>query len=331
MGTKANGKVVVLTTGGTIAMRYDAAAGGSVPAVNGAELVAAVPPLAGICDIEVREFSNVPSPHITPALMLRLGQTAEEILAGRDVLGLVITHGTDTLEETAFFLDLYTRGEKPICLTAAMRNAADLSCDGPHNILCAVRTAASAGARGKGVLVVMNEEIHAAVEVTKIHSANPGAFDSPSWGPLGYVDEDQVIIHRESLCRQNIHPERIEEDVHLVKMAAGMDDFFFRCLIEKKARGIVVEALGRGNVPPAAFAGIREAIAGHIPVVLTSRCPGGRVLGVYAYEGGGRQLLEAGAISAGELNGQKARLKLMLALGVTGDPQKLAELFKSQG
>jgi len=208
-----------------------------------------------------------------------------------------------------------------------MRSAGEISPDGPMNILCAVRCAADPGARGMGVFVVMNEEIHAAREVAKTHSANPKTFASPFWGPLGYVDADRVIFRRAPLRRQHIRPENLVEDVHLVKLAAGSDDFFFDCLVQKGVKGIVVEGFGRGNVTPGAFGGMKRAIAAGIPVVITTRCPGGRVLGVYAYDGGVKRQIEAGVIPAGEISAQKARLKLMLALGVTGDRERLAGYF----
>jgi len=321
------GKVVVFTTGGTIAMRYDPETGGAVPAVSGPELIEAVPPLTNVRPVEVREFSNIPSPHMTPRIMLDLARRVEKALSEPDVLGAAITHGTDTLEETAYFLDLYIDSEKPVCLTAAMRSAAEISPDGPKNILCAVRTAASPEARGMGVLVVMNDEIHAAREVTKTHSANPKTFASPFWGPVGYVDTDRVIFRRASLAPQKIHPGDIVDDVYLIKLAAGTDDFLFNCLVEKKVSGIIVEGFGRGNVFPGAFEGMKKAVAAGIPVVLTTRCPGGRVLDVYAYDGGVVRQKEAGIILGGEINGQKARIKLILALGVTRDHKQLADYF----
>ncbi len=322
-----NGKVVVFTTGGTIAMRYDPEIGGAVPAVSGPELIEAVPPLADVCPVEVREFSNIPSPHMTPKRMFDLAKQVEKALEEPDTLGAVITHGTDTLEETAYFLDLCIKSDKPVCLTAAMRSAAEISPDGPKNILCAVRCAACPEARGKGAFVVMNEEIHAAREVTKTHSANPKTFASPFWGPVGYVDADRVIFRRDSIEPQKIHPESIVDDVHLIKLVAGADDFLFNYLVDKKVKGIVVEGFGRGNVSPGAFAGMKRAVENGIPVVLTTRCLGGRVLDVYGYEGGVIRQKEAGIILGGEINGQKARIKLILALGMTQDREKLAEYF----
>ena len=321
------GKVVIFTTGGTIATRVDPVTGKAVPAVSGAELLEAVPPLGALCPVELREFSTIASPAMTPARMLLLAGAVEEALAGEDCLGAVITHGTDTLEETAYLLDLYVTGEKPVCITGSMRTGEDLSADGPKNILDAVRVAMSRDARGKGVLVVLNEAVHAAREVMKTHSGKVETFQSPFWGPLGYADEDRVIFRRAPLGMQKIRPAKMEGDVHIVALAAGSDDLFLNFLVEKGAAGIVLQAFGRGNVPPAVVPGIRRALEAGIPVVMTTRCPGGRVLGVYGYEGGGRDLLDMGVISAGELTSHKARIKLMLALGETRDMKQLGVFF----
>ena len=319
-------KVVIVTTGGTIAMKLDPAHG-VVPAVSGEDWGASVPGLRAAATIEVREFSNIPSPHMTPRRMFELGRMVEEQLAREDVVGAVVTHGTDTLEESAYLLDLVHSGDKPICLTGAMRSAAEISPDGPVNLLCAVRTAASPEARGKGVLVVMNEEIHAAREVMKSHSANTETFVSPFWGPLGYVDPDRVVFRRAALGRQTLRPDDIVDDVHLIKLASGSDALLVDYLTERQVRGIVIEGFGRGNVPPAVLPGIRRAVAKGIPVVITTRTIAGRVLDVYGYEGGAKTVLEAGAILGGETSGPKARLKLMLALGMTSGREALAAFF----
>lgn len=322
-----NKKVVVLTTGGTIAMRYDPQSGGNVPAVTGAELLQAVPALATVGTVEVREFSNMPSGYMNAQTMEKLGIQVTNILSEDDVVGIVITHGTDSLEETAYFLDLFVQSDKPVCITGAMRHAAETSPDGPLNIFSAVRTAFCKEAYGKGVLVVMNDEIHAAREATKTHAGNVKTFASPFWGPLGYADPDRIIFRRDSIGLQKMHPKTIEPDVYLVKLVSGADDFFFNCLIEKGVKGIVVEGLGRGNVPPVAAKGIRAAIAHGIVVVLTTRCLGGRALGLYAYDGGVIGLEKDGVIVAGELNGPKARIKLMFALGLTSDRNQIASYF----
>ncbi len=320
-------KVIVISTGGTIAMRYDPIRKAVFPAVTGKELLEAVPPLADLCPVEVYEFSNVPSSHMNPQLMLKLALKVEELLAEDNVLGAVITHGTDTLEETAYFLNLVLKTQKPICVVGAMRSSAEISPDGPKNIFNAVKTAASSDARSKGVLVVLNDEIHSAVEVTKTSSSNVSTFKSPFWGPLGYVDDDRVIFRRSPISLQRIDTKEVIEDVYLVKLAAGTDDFIIQALVDKKVKGIVIEGMGRGNIPPKVVPGIEKAIKGNIPVVLTTRCLTGRVLGVYGYEGAAKPLSEMGVILGGDLSGQKARIKLMLALSKTKDPKELAKYF----
>lgn len=320
-------KVVVVSTGGTIAMRYDPELKGVFPAITGSQLLETVPFLGNIFPVEIEEFSNIPSSHMTPAMMFQLSHRINEILADSNVLGVVVTHGTDTLEETAYLLDLTINSQKPICLTGAMRSSSSISPDGPKNFFCAVKTAVSKEARGKGVLVVINEEIHGAQEVTKTHSSNLKTFASPFWGPLGYVDEDRVIFKRSGIKPQKIQPSRLEEDVYLVKLAAGVDDYIFRCLAGKRVKGIVVESLGRGNVPPSAMPGIGLVLGEGIPIVITSRSFGGRVLDIYGYAGGGKPLKEMGAIFGGEISGQKARIKLMLVLGLTQNHQEIASYF----
>lgn len=172
-------KVVVVATGGTIAMKYDEASQGLVPACTGEDLAAAVPGLGEVAPLEFVQFSNIASPGITPQNMWDLHVKIEELLARDDVAGVIVTHGTDTLEETSYFLDLLHTSEKPVVTTAAMRGACDTSPDGPMNIYCAVHTAASTEALGLGVLVCMNETLHAPGEVMKTHSANPDTFQSP--------------------------------------------------------------------------------------------------------------------------------------------------------
>ena len=320
-------KVIVISTGGTIAMRYDPVRKAVFPAVTGKELLEAVPPLADLCPVEVYEFSNIPSSQMDPPLMLKLAKKVEELLEEDNVLGAVITHGTDTLEETAYFLSLVLKTQKPVCVVGAMRSSAEISPDGPKNIFNAVKTAASPDARGKGVLVVLNDEIHSAVEVTKTSSSNVSTFKSPFWGPLGYVDDDRVIFRRAPTFLQRIDTKEVIDDVYLVKFAAGTDDFIIQALIDKKVKGIVIEGMGRGNIPPKVVPGIERAIKENIPVVLTTRCISGRVLGVYGYEGAAKPLSEMGVILGGDLSGQKARIKLMLALSKTKDPKELAKYF----
>lgn len=323
-------KVIIITTGGTIAMKNDPKTGGLIPAVSGADLIEAVPDLKNVADIDVVEFSNVPSGHVTPEMMLELAKLADKYAAA-DADGIVVTHGTDTMEETAYVLSLACKTDKPVIITGAMRGASDMGYDGPANILSAVKVAACDKAAGRGTLLVMNDEIHSAAEVTKGHTVSCSTFVSPGWGPIGHVYFDGVVFRRSSENLQKIVTDKLEHDVELLKVYAGMDDFLFKCLADKPVKGLVVEAVGCGNVPPAVMKGIEYVRSKEIPVVLATRVASGRVVPVYSYLGSAGYMEPFKLIYSGELNGQKARLKLMLALGVTQDEEKLQEYFAENG
>lgn len=323
-------KIVVITTGGTIAMKNDPQTGGLIPAVSGADLVEAVPDLKNIAEIDVVEFSNVPSGHVTPEMMLSLAKLADKY-AEEGADGIVVTHGTDTMEETAYVLSLACMTDKPVVITGAMRGASDMGYDGPANILAAVKVAACDKAAGRGALLVMNDEIHGAAEVTKGHTVSCSTFISPGWGPVGHVYFDGVVFRRSCENLQKIITDKLEHEVELVKVYAGMDDFIFRCLADKPVKGLVVEAVGCGNVPPIVMQGIEYVRSKGIPVVLATRVASGRVVPVYSYLGSAGSMEPLKLLYSGELNGQKARLKLMLALGVTKDEEKLREYFTEAG
>src|SRR5215813_8852655 len=308
-------RLATLFTGGTISMRFDPATGGAVPALSGEEIIAQVPGLDGIADFDVINFGRWPGPHVTPPRMMELARAAREKLADESIAGAVVTHGTDTLEETAYLLDLVLNEEKPVVFVGAMRNSSELSWDGPGNLRSAVRVAVDPQARGLGVIVVMNDQLIAAAEATKTHTESTDTFQSRDFGPLGIVDKDRVIVTRRLFDRERIATDRIEERVDIIKMFAGADGRFINFAIDDGARGLVIEGLGRGNVPVAALPAIERAINSGIPVVITSRCPRGRVLDTYAYEGAGRQLRKMGAILGGMLTSDSARIKLMLELG----------------
>uniref|UniRef100_UPI004028D409 asparaginase n=1 Tax=Mesosutterella multiformis TaxID=2259133 RepID=UPI004028D409 len=307
-------KVIVFTTGGTIAMKYDAEKGGLVPAVSGADLAAAVPGLDKVADVEVREFSNVASCNMSPERMFALSHAIEEALKADDVAGAVVTHGTDTLEETSYFLDLLHPSEKPICVVGAMRGASDTSPDGPMNIYCAVKTAASDEARGKGVLVVLNNTIHAAGQVRKTHSANPATFESPWWGPIGYCDEDRVVFRRTPVGRQCFAPKALTAKVDLIPAQTGLGSEYIDFAISRGCNGIVIEGFGRGNIPPAMEEGIDRAVEKGIAVVIATRAFAGRPYQSYAYPGSVGDSRAHGAAKGGEASGAKTRLKLMILL-----------------
>lgn len=296
-------------------MRFDPAAGGAVPILSGEEILAQVPGLKEIAAVRVTNFSRLPGPHMTPSRMMELAQVVRELCQDATVDGVVVTHGTDTLEETAYLLDLVLREEKPIVFVGAMRNSSELGWDGPANLLSAVRVASAPEARNQGVLVVMNDSVICASEVIKSHTESVDTFRSRNFGPLGLVDKGTVLFERRRLHREHIPATRLEEKVEVIKLSAGSSGRFVRCALEDGVRGLVLEGMGRGNVPVTAVPDVAEAIRSGIPVVITSRCAYGRVLDTYAYEGGGHHLKQMGAILGGMLPSHQARIKLMVLLG----------------
>jgi L-asparaginase len=306
-------RVAVVTTGGTIASRVDKA-GAVIPVVSGAELLDLVPGVDEVADVELVDFARVPSWNLEPDMLLELARRADELLHG-GATGVVVTQGTDTLEETAYLLDLIVQSERPVVVTGAMRNNSELGADGPRNLYNAVRVAADPAAAGRGTLVVFNEEIHAAREVTKTHSFNLSTFRSPYAGPVGYTDTAGVVFTRRPEPTPKLAPTSLPRNVYLLKMALGIGDLLVRCCVQATVDGIVLEGTGLGHVPGTVVPAIRSAVDAGIPVLLTSRTFAGRVLPVYGSPGGGHELREAGVILAGDLSGQKARLELMAALG----------------
>jgi L-asparaginase len=323
----------ILFTGGTISMTLDAS-GAVVPALGWREIVARVPELGGIADVECEDFSRLPGPHVSPEQMWRLARRAAAWLERPDVDGLVITHGTDTLEETAYFLHLVLTSDKPIVLLGAMHPSSDPDWDGPANLQAALRVAASPGARERGALVVVGGIALSAAEARKLHSSKPAAFGSPGSGPVGVVEKDHVRFLRTGTTRPSwdcpgteagLRVRRVEPRVDLVSAAAGADDRFVRCALASGARGLAVEAFGNGNVPPGLREGIRAALDAGIPVLVATRAVAGGVSPRYGYEGGGRDLQALGAMMAGTLSGLKARILLMVALGA-GDTIPVARI-----
>lgn len=322
--------VAVVFTGGTISMSIDERLGAAIPSLSAAQILSMVTNIDRFARIEPITFSSIPGPHMDPPLMMKLRQQVQQLLIREDITGVVVTHGTDTLEETAYLLDLTLDTTKPVVMVGAMRNSSELGYDGPSNLAAAVCTAISPEARNKGVLVVMNNEVNAASEVTKTNTLRLNTFQSLEFGALGIVDNDEVIFHREVVHRQVLKPEMLEERVSLIKCAAGMDHRMIDFCVEQQDKGLVIEGMGRGNVPPAMMKGIRRAIDSSLVVVLVSRCPTGRVLGSYGYPGGGKELRDLGVIFGGDLPGQKARIKLMLALGVSRDLAVIQQIFEQE-
>lgn len=308
--------VHIITTGGTIASRIDPVTGGAVPAVSASELVALSPSLRRHAEeIRVTDFGLLQSWNIGPDVMTRIAVAVREALRDDAVAGAVVTHGTDTMEETAFALDLLLGGAKPVVITGAMRNASDPGFDGPRNLVAAVRVATHPDARGRGVLLVMNEEVHAARFVTKTHTTALDTFASPETGAIGLIDDRGVWFRSRPDPWPRLSTTRAETNVHLVKMAAGADACLLRALVDAPVAGVVLEGSGAGNVADAWHGPVSALVAAGVPVVLVSRCGRGRIVPVYGGPGGGRTLHEMGVIDGGWLSGPKARVALCLALG----------------
>lgn len=321
-------KVAVIFTGGTISMKVDPRLKAAIPSMSSQDIMSMVTNIDQIAELDIVEFGTLPGPHMTPEKMIDLKRVVEQKLQQDDIDGVVVTHGTDNLEETAYLLDLTLSHEKPVVVVGAMRNGSELGYDGPSNLAAAICTAIHPHSRNKGVLVVLNNEVNTAREVTKTHTMSLDTFKSPEFGPIGIVDQDEVIYYHKSYNPTPfIKTNQIESDVHLLKAVSGMDSTLLHFLVNQKVKGIVIEAMGRGNIPPQMVDGIKSAIESQIPVVIVSRCLQGRVLGSYGYEGGGAQLRDLGAILASNLNGQKARIQLMLALTVAESMEDLKSYF----
>lgn len=322
-------RIAAIFTGGTISMKVDERLAAAIPALSSEEIMSMVTNIDRVAEVEVITYGSYPGPHMTPNHIWKLASLVKETLSRDEIDGVVITHGTDSLEETAYFLDLNINSQKPIVMVAAMRNSSELGYDGPSNLSSAICTATSEDSCGKGVLIVLNNEVNSARETTKSHTLSLDTFKSLEFGPLGIVDNDEVIFYRNIIKHEHIETDHFINEVDLIKSYVGIDSKYMLYAIENGTRGFVIEAMGRGNVPPDLVPGIKEAIQNNIPVVIVSRCPMGRVLDSYGYPGGGKNLRNLGAIFGGNLNGQKARIKLMLALGKTNDLTEIKQIFEA--
>lgn len=310
--------VVVVSTGGTIAMRPDPETGKLVPAVSGEELVEMLawpeaPPL------ELDDFIHVPSFDVHGTLALSLARRVIEHAGRRDLAGVVVAHGTDTMEESVFLIDRLLDSDVPVVLTGAQRGADEADTDGPRNLRDAIRAASTAEARGRGALIAFAGEIHAAREARKVHTSALRAFASPGHGPIGVVDGERVVFQRRAERRPPLPVPTELAPVDLIRLYAGSDARFVRAAVDAGARAVVLEGTGRGNANDQVVEGVRDVVARGVTVAVCSRCAAGRVEPVYG-RGGGRDLVEAGALFAGDLAGPKARVLLQIALGAGLDP-----------
>jgi L-asparaginase len=319
--------IVFMFTGGTISMRADPANGAPVPTLRGAQLLSSVPGIERTAPLEVDEWATMPGAHLTVDQLWALRSRIAHHIARPDVDAVIVAQGTDTLEESAYLTARSLATPKPIIFTGAMRTADELSWDGPANLLAAVRVAASPAARGHGVLVVFAGQIFSAADVTKVHTHLLQAFGSPGLGPLGIVDGESVRFYRSVEGGAPVlTPPHLASPVDIVYVYAGADGRLLDAARETGV-GVVLAALGRGNSNPPIFAAVQRWLAAGRPVVVTSRIHHGRVGPTYGFPGGGRSLHDAGAIFAGAVRAQQARIDLMLALGAGLHGAELAAVF----
>lgn len=317
-----------IATGGTIAMQIDPSTSAPMPALSGNDLIKAVPAIADIARLEINNLSNVPSVEMGPERWIELHHVIETALSRHDIAGVLVSHGTDTLEETAWFLDLTLTSRKPVVLIGAQRNASEADFDGPRNLIAGAKVCVDTQSVGRGVMVVLNDQINAAREVSKTHTSDVESFNSGDAGFLGRVDGEAITFYRTSCRRQCLS---LGQDslprVDIVAMYAGVDASSLNAAVKAGAKGIVIQALGAGNVNAGVYGAISQAMEAGVTVVVASRVPQGRVRPIYGFDGGGSTLREAGVIFANDLSPQKARILLMLAMQQTKSVTELQAIF----
>ncbi|HGZ9945721.1 TPA: asparaginase [Staphylococcus aureus] len=318
--------LLVIHTGGTISMSQDQSNKVVTNDINPISMHQDV--INQYAQIDELNPFNVPSPHMTIQHVKQLKDIILEAVTNKYYDGFVITHGTDTLEETAFLLDLILGIEQPVVITGAMRSSNEIGSDGLYNYISAIRVASDEKARHKGVMVVFNDEIHTARNVTKTHTPNTNTFQSPNHGPLGVLTKDRVQFHHMPYRQQALENVNDKLNVPLVKAYMGMPGDIFSFYSREGIDGMVIEALGQGNIPPSALEGIQQLVSLNIPIVLVSRSFNGIVSPTYAYDGGGYQLAQQGFIFSNGLNGPKARLKLLVALSNNLDKAEIKSYFE---
>ncbi|HDA1243199.1 TPA: asparaginase [Staphylococcus aureus] len=318
--------LLVIHTGGTISMSQDQSNKVVTNDTNPISMHQDV--INQYAQIDELNPFNVPSPHMTIQHVKQLKDIMLEAVTNKYYDGFVITHGTDTLEETAFLLDLILGIEQPVVITGAMRSSNEIGSDGLYNYISAIRVASDEKARHKGVMVVFNDEIHTARNVTKTHTSNTNTFQSPNHGPLGVLTKDRVQFHHMPYRQQALENVNDKLNVPLVKAYMGMPGDIFSFYSREGIDGMVIEALGQGNIPPSALEGIQQLVSLNIPIVLVSRSFNGIVSPTYAYDGGGYQLAQQGFIFSNGLNGPKARLKLLVALSNNLDKAEIKSYFE---
>jgi L-asparaginase len=308
----------LLFTGGTISMQRDPEAGGNVPAHDGDALVGYTPGLGELGEYRIENWAMLPACHLGPERLWDLRERVRKVAESSEVDGIVITHGTDTIEETAYLLDRTLTPPVPVVVTGAMRTSSDPDWDGPTNLLDAAGVAANPGSRGLGVLVAFHGKVFAGRSAVKMHTTDPDAFAAPHASPLANVSTGRVSYHPAAAARREATdtPLRLgglSARVALVAVVVG-DDGALLDLARPEYDGVIVVAFGSGNVPPGAVPAMKRWLSEGKPVVVASRCPFGTVTPLYAFDGGGSRLIQMGALPAGPRTPSQARMELTIAL-----------------
>lgn len=324
-------RCALVTTGGTIASKIDPATGLALATLDGHSLVSSLQLLGAeaLADIEVHEVARVSSPAITPNHWVQMHYVIQELVKRDDIDGVIVAHGTATLEETAWFLDLTIKTDKPVIIIGAQKNTSDYDTDGPRNLFNALLLCKAPESRGKGVLVTLNNHINAAREVTKSHTVDVETFQSGEWGYLGSIVNTQVRFHRAPLRRLHLPlANKPLPKIDVICMYAGAGSEYLDMAADLGAKGVVVQAIASGHLNSPMYQGVTRLINQNIPVVISTRIPRGGTRPGYGFEGSSQSLIEAGAVLSSDLSPWKARILLMLALQNNMSTQtELTELF----
>jgi L-asparaginase len=320
-------RVAVVFTGGTISTVFDPVAGGNVPVLDGAAILARTPGIDEIAEVVTIDRGRLAASHFTFAQLLEIAAIVREALADPTIDGAVIVQGTDTIEETSFCWDLVLDGAKPVVVTGAMLSSDMPGFDGPANLRAAVRVASAPEMRGVGTVVCLAGSIEAADDAQKSHTTALDTFRSPNFGSLGKVAGGEIVVSRERGPRRQVATGRAADPVYLVTATVAADGVLLDAAVAAGAAGIVVAATGTGNTDPSLLAAAERAMAAGIPVALASRCPGGRATAAYAFPGAGATWLRAGALPVGTLCALKVRVALALGIGADLDRDGLIALL----
>jgi L-asparaginase len=319
--------IKILTTGGTIASKDESDTEVSKMFLSGEEMAESIPEINSVANISIEAICNIHSYNIDLNIWKRISERVNDALVEHDTMGVVITHGTDTMEETAFFLDLTVKSSKPVVLTGAQRCASDWDSDGQRNLLNAVKIAAAKNTRKMGVLVSLNGQIYSAWDVTKTHTLAVETFNAGPNGLLGEVVGDQVRYYRNPIHRVNFPLKSINPNIDIITMYPGADGRYIDYAVKSGLSGIVIQGLGAGNVNALLFKSIKNALKNNVTVVVSTRVPYGPALPLWGFEGGGLNLKEHGAIFSNSLSPWKSRILLMLSINTVKNEEELQNIF----